>query len=227
MNTKSPTHPSWAIISLTHTSGSMRMFRSPGEHHAFMTIRIHHASLNTRMGGDREPWPEAQIVEVRLTPIQFAEMITQPNRANGVACTLTYLGRERMPEPPKENDEIHDFAEAAGKNAIYDSVAELENLIAYIDKQIAAGKGLSLTAAREFAKDLRLAHSRATVDLDYWRKELAERGRNIRSKVTTDLHATADLIVRNMGLEALKEKARAMLPTFVGERVITVDEDGQ
>ena len=165
-------HESWGIIALSHTqSSSTRLFRSPTMAHGMVSLRIAHASLPTTAHGEKRPWPEEQIVEVFMSPVQFA------------------------------------------------------GLIASVKQRVADGKPLSVTALRDLLRDLETAHVRATTDLDHWRRELAGRARVTRAKVVADLHATADLIVRGMGLEALREKAWRMLPTFGTDRVIDVEED--
>lgn len=215
------THPAWGMIQICHQEASGKgtaLFRTPTYSRAQVCIRISHASLGRTSGpghvGDLSPWPGKQIVEVYLSPVQYAELISRPNSGNGVPCTLGYLGGERLPPPPYDGDDLHEAAESAAERGVAESVRVLDALIAKVLEKVDAKKGLSLTDLRELLGDLNVARMRSTSDLDYWRREMATRASAMRSKVVTDLHATADLIVRQMGLGALAEKARAMFPTF-------------
>lgn len=229
MKEPNPRHPAWGMISLNHQTGNgIRLFRSPTEAHARICLRISQASMtmaDDRIGNESRPWCEEQIVEVYLSPVQFAELITQPNRGDGVPCTIGRLGVVAVEPPPKERDALHEAAERAGTRGVAESVRVLDRLITDLNARIEQKKAMSLTDLRDLAKDLGVARMRATTDLEYWRKEMSGRAEAMRAKIATELHATADLIVRNMGLGALAEKARAMLPTFEAERAIEVDRE--
>lgn len=210
-----PTHPSWGIVSLSHrTSNGHTMFLSPVDAHAEVTFTVSRASLNHSEHLGASAWPETQIVEFSMSPVQFAEMITQPNRGQGVACTLGRVNGQRMPDCPRMPDELEDAAARAATRGPAEGVRLLDEVLASLDARIADGKPLGVGALRELRRDLSTARMRSSTDLQYWRKEVTDRAHQLRAKVATELHATADLIVRNMGLSALAEKARAMLPTF-------------
>lgn len=208
-------HPSWALISLSHVSSSgTRLFRSPVEHHAVVRLSISTASMSDDADFGPRHHPERQLVEVYLSPVQFAELLTTPNRGQGVPCTITKLNAARVPEPPPEQDDIDEIADRAAGRGVFESVQLLSHIIAKVDALRAQGKGLSKTGLGELQADLETARMHATIDVDWWRKELSSRARAVKVKVTADLHATADLVIRNMGLGALAEHARKLLPTI-------------
>jgi hypothetical protein len=209
------THPSWGIVSLSHrTSNGHTLFLSPVDAHAEVTLTISRASLHRSEHLGVSPWPEEQIVSVSLSPVQFAELITQPNRGSGVACTLNRVGSERMPDCPPMTDELDDAVTRSEAHGIAETVTLLDGIIKDLDRRVNDRKGLSLTELRDLKKNLEVARMRGSTDLQYWRKEISDRAHKLRGKMATELHATADLIVRNMGLETLRDRARTILPTF-------------
>lgn len=223
MSRNNPRHPAWGMVSLAYQEASgkdTRLFRAPNRVHSQVCLRVTQASMTVadRHGQESRPGPEERIVEVYLTPVQFAELITQPNRGNGVPCTIGWVGATRVGVPPQERDEVHEAAEHAARNGgVAESVNLLTELLAKLEARVAEGKGLGVKELREVVKDLDVARMRSTTDLEWWRKDLARRAEAMRARVATELHATADMIVRNMGLEALRERARAMLPGFSAE----------
>lgn len=225
--TDKPTHPSWGVIALSHISSTgTRLFLSPTEAHGLIRLTISHASLWVTDSQGQQPWPEAQIVEVQMSAVQFAELITQPNRGQGIACTLNRLGGESVEDCPVMDDDLDAAVNAGMERGVYESVRLLDEVIAQVKAAVDAGRPMGVAGLRTLLAQLGTARMRSGRDLDYWRKELSDRAGHLRAKVATDLHATADLIVRNMGLEALREKARALLPSFHAERadrVIDVD----
>ena len=105
----------------------------------------------------------------------------------------------------------------------------VDEVITGIDGILSQGGRATAAQLRKIREDLAVARTRGSVDLDYWRREMTERAHSLRAKVATELHATADLIVRNMGLEAMREKASAWLPTMAltHGRVIEVESAGE
>jgi len=205
------------MVSITYqeaAGSATRLFRAPNRVHSQVCLRVSQASMTVpeRHGQEPRPWPEEQIVEIYLTPVQFAELITQPNRGHGVPCTIGSVGAERVPPPPQERDEVHEAVEHAVGRGVAESVNVLSELIAKLETRAAEGKGLGVKELREVVKDLDTARMRSTTDVEWWRRDLARRAEAMRARVATELHATADMILRNMGLEALRERARALLP---------------
>ena len=92
-----------------------------------------------------------------------------------------------------------------------------------LNARIAENKPMGVKALLELRKELELAITRGHTDLNFWRKEITDRAHSLRAKVATELHATADLIVRNMGLKSIQ--ARDLLPTIESSSVRTIHEE--
>lgn len=96
------THPSYGMISISHRSGSPKLFHSALDHHYnYVTIAIKTARLFRSDTGDRLYGPmHGDIAEVDLSAAQFAELLTTANIGLGVACTLRNVGNKRIEPPP-------------------------------------------------------------------------------------------------------------------------------
>lgn len=72
------------------TGGGGVMFGSDLEHGQHIRLTIKHAVMHRDSSHD---WTFARelIAQVSLTHNQFAELITSPNRGDGVPCTLNYI----------------------------------------------------------------------------------------------------------------------------------------
>jgi hypothetical protein len=93
-------HPSYGMISITHEHSSRpeACFGSPILHRHPIALKISQASLERELHEDRYHANKA-IIEVEMTPQQFADMLTSPN-TGGTPVTIKSLQGEMMEECP-------------------------------------------------------------------------------------------------------------------------------
>ncbi len=93
-------HESWGLIGIVRSSGNPGpLFGSSIDHQNFMTLRIRRAERDRRLGA-HSYYGREQLVEVMLSPTQFADMVTCVGMGDGVPCTIHRVGRERMERCP-------------------------------------------------------------------------------------------------------------------------------
>jgi len=104
-----PQHPSHAAISVSRCTGRVNLFGSEiGLHDHFIAITIKKAQEH-RDYGERHIFSREDIVEVYLSPVQWAELLTSMNAGDGVPCTLRFQapnGVGRVEEPPRTQNEL-------------------------------------------------------------------------------------------------------------------------
>lgn len=108
------THPSYALIGVAHVSGlNGPMFGSTlARHDGYISIRIRRAEREHAHGEDRFPaTAEPPLIEVILTHAQFVELISRPNRGDGVPCSLRHLNGESFPEVPYDEEDQTELSE--------------------------------------------------------------------------------------------------------------------
>jgi ElaB/YqjD/DUF883 family membrane-anchored ribosome-binding protein len=131
MNVKN--HESYGMISLTKSSSSkaLSLFGSSIKHSEVITLRINRGEIDRKLNQD---WfhSKEQLIEVRMSHSQFAELITTFNRGEGTPCTLTYVGGKRMEEPQyvsKAQQASNEF-----KNKMVNLTTKLKNLMENSDE---------------------------------------------------------------------------------------------
>ncbi len=111
-------HPSYGMIAANRSlnANTTRLFGSPLDRH-YSTVRIsigtgkriHSLNYDRYHGSLR-----GEHIEVEMSALQFAELVTSMNQGSGVPCTIRYIAGERIEDPPKvdtETEKIHrDFA---------------------------------------------------------------------------------------------------------------------
>lgn len=92
-------HPSYALVSFSHATsgGGMVLVDSAIKHSSTIKLRISRA-LRRRMFNTFDYYARKELIEVEMSPVQFAEAITNMN-TQGVPCTLRHVDGEQMPNP--------------------------------------------------------------------------------------------------------------------------------
>lgn len=94
-------HESYGLIGFSRVSstGGRNFFGSSVKSSHYIELTIRHAHRKRNLS---QYWysPEEEIVELRLSPNQFAELLTTMNVGSGVPCTIQYVGRTKMDECP-------------------------------------------------------------------------------------------------------------------------------
>lgn len=100
-------HESYGMIAVSRTHGrdTVPMFGSSLESNPTrMSIRISRGTRRHSLGRD---WymPHEELIEVYLTPAQYAEMLSNPNSGTGVPCTISHINRVQVDDPPRTANE--------------------------------------------------------------------------------------------------------------------------
>lgn len=95
-------HPSYGQIRFARIQGHQRFYGSELEQDHYIQLEICQSSVEKDLSND---WyhAENELIQVRMTSNQFAEMITSLNH-EGIPCTIEYLCGEKIdPLPNIEN----------------------------------------------------------------------------------------------------------------------------
>lgn len=127
-------HPAMAMVSFTRCQGSKNLFGSSIEQQHFIQLRIKTASVERELSNDWYHSDCRDLIEVSLTPNQFAELLTSMNVGDGVPCTLNEFNGEHFSFPKMESKgsqfkrEIRDAVKKTVGH-MTTAVKDLENLL--------------------------------------------------------------------------------------------------
>jgi hypothetical protein len=89
------THPSFGMVRWNRTQGGKTsdLFGSSIEYQDTITLTIARGEVTRNLNRD---WYYARkdLIEIQMTPIQFAEFITSPNQGSGIPCTIRYTAQD-------------------------------------------------------------------------------------------------------------------------------------
>jgi hypothetical protein len=89
-------HPSFGMVSFSRCYGTnRRLFQSHVKNMTTVRLRIKQASVKHSLHQDHT-YGEESLIEVELSPAQFAELLTSMNVGDGVPCTINYVNEKKL-----------------------------------------------------------------------------------------------------------------------------------
>lgn len=202
------THPSFGMIRVGRIRGadSVPMFGSDLPNNPLrLRIEIVHAKQIDSQG-DRYYMRNglgSAIIAVDLTPSQYAELLSNPDVGDGVPCTISRLGGQTVPEPPRRETRAETIQRKFKLDtaAFRKKVVEGEKTIAAI---LDSAKSISQTnrasVLRAYQETTRFVHDMAP--------HLVEMFQEAVSKTVTEAKLEVDAFMtdrlRQVGLQSLQ-----------------------
>lgn len=202
------THPSYGLVSLSRVQANKsNCFMADGlEVGRYIKMTVSTAFLSRKLSG-YNLYPDKNILSLRMSYHQFAELITNFNNGSGTACTLEWItpaGQGKVEEyvsPPSVRSEfeldLRKQLDQANKilKELKDSIAELVN------------KGKAGKTELKQASELVNRVERQLFDsTPYIEKRFGEALDNATSRSKAEITAWMDAQLSRMGLESLQQK---------------------
>lgn len=205
--TYTESHPSYGMIRVgrTHGSGGRRLFGSPIENATLITLEICEGVVNRDLARD---WYHARgrLIEVAMSPAQFAELITNMNVGDGVPCTLEYVLGKRRPDCPQrhQREEIVDEFKSEMKNLAARVKERTEAALAILDNK---DKKTLTVADRSTIRAALDAVARSLTDsVPFIHSQFDEAMDKTVNAAKAELSAAAMTIAHSMGLEQMQAR---------------------
>jgi len=206
-------HPSFGVIGISRIHGERGGFFGSHvkKHHDFISLRISNASYRHELGKD---WIRADgmlpIIEVELTPAQFAAMLTTMNVGDGVPCTIKFRDGKPTEPVPDDYGAEHERVVEEFRQKIEAKRAEVQPRLARV-RELLTKKGTLRVAEKEEILDLVEGlfrdFSRGNADF------ILEQFERSAEKVVTEAKALVDEFITStaarLGMKALKERFSA------------------
>ena len=135
-----------------------------------------------------------QIVEIEMSPIQWAEFLTSGN-TSGTPCTIRYIGGQRMSDP-KETEIFNDYNEEVEEH--FDKFKEIEDIVkGAIDSKKPMGM-------KDLSSLLNKIHN-AMTNVDFVKDSFKEDMNNIVGKAKAEFNAYVENRIHEIGIEEIKK----------------------
>lgn len=203
-------HESFGMIGAHRIQGGDgKLFGSSVKHFHGIRIAIKRAEKIRDLNEDRF-YGKEELIEVELSPAQFAQFITSMNIGDGVPCTLRRVNGKRMEECPEVNE--RETFEREFKEKIAGVMGEMNKLVAEVeeifdkksinkgDRAIVLSK-LSLLM-QEIRSNMPFVQSQFNEAME---KTVREAKAEVEAFVGQRMNSLAQSALENMGASALLE----------------------
>lgn len=190
------------MINWSKTSGSSRaLFGTQIETQDPIKLEICHAE-ECRDLSSNWYFPKKQIIEVEMSPIQWAEFLTSGN-TSGVPCTIKYLNREKMSEPHPStiiedyNYEVEEHFDEFGKS--FDKVAET------LKEQIGLNKPMGKKALEELLREIEILRTNTVENVKFVKNSFKKDMNKIVAEAKAEFNAYTENRIHEIGIESFKK----------------------
>lgn len=153
-------------------------------------------------------WYHAQnkpIVEVELTPIQWAEFLTSGN-TTGIPCTITQKNGERMDEVPQTK--IIDYFETETQETFDEFEKGADRIIGKVKEALNSGKPMGKKQMEELLTALDTYKHNTVSNIKYVKNTFKETMSEIVVKGKAEVNAFVEAKALQLGMEDLKNRVQ-------------------
>lgn len=144
------------------------------------------------------------MLEIEMTPIQWAEFLTAGNVDGGVPCTIT-----RIDGKPTEKVEMRNIAEDYNVQTelTFDQFkTNLSDLEKYVQDILQSGKPMGKAQMSELIRQMQLVRSNTVENVKYVKHCFKEDMATMVVKAKAEVNAYAELRLQNLGVKCLMDE---------------------
>lgn len=210
-------HESFGMIGFVRSQGGGQpLFGSHVPASSYFKLTIRPAVVeHDRNGEDRYYADRQDLIEVEMSALQFAELMTGIGQGYGVPCTITHVLGERLePSPKVESETIHiqnTFQRKA--QGVVDSLRDKSAKV----KEILAKPSLSKADRGAIESVLQSTITEVSQNLPFMVKIFQEATAKTTHTAKAEVEAFIALSLRQLGLNSLKDRVLGSADTKVLE----------
>lgn len=154
---------------------------------------------------------DKKIIEVEMSPIQWAEFLTLGN-TTGVPCTIKWQVGKGLISEPKETTIEEDYNEEVDKafskfDDSFDKVAKT------LKEQIETNKPMGKKSLEELLRQIEILKSLTTKNIKFVKDSFKEDMSKIVTQAKAEFNAYTETRIREIGIEALNKDSVKFLET--------------
>jgi hypothetical protein len=193
-------HPSFGLVSISRvqSGGGRHLFESPFGHQHFITLSIKRARRQRTDLHDDFLMADEELVEVSMSEVQFATMVTSLNMGQGTPCTISRFDGRLVDEPPAPITKK--TFEKEGKEHFTDLVKMAKELEGLVNMKPADVKAPEREKIRILALHLLQG---LTCNMEFFQKQFQQTMDKVVGVAKAEIQAHIAAVVQGAGLKAL------------------------
>lgn len=198
-NEKSEDYMGMISWSKTSCSSPRAMFGTEIKTDHPIKVSISHAVENRELNRN---WyfPHKEIVEIEMSPVQWAEFLTSGN-TSGVPCTLKEIEGKRMSEPKFDN--VFDVYNKEVEEHLNNTVNDVKKISETLNDLIESKK-ISSKSAESLKLILDKVQMNLSSNMDYTKACFKDDMSNVVMKAKAEFNAYVESRIYEIGIETIK-----------------------
>lgn len=192
------THPAFgvAVVTRHHHQPGMSLFQSDLVHNQTITLSIAEA-VRRRSGHSDRVFPSNTIVEVSMSAVQWASLVSSVGDGGGTPVTVERVGAHRM--PALAADSRLSTARSEASRAVTDLLKSVQTAFEGLE-QVESAKGAEggIKARREALRKMRIAIANASSNSDFAVRVVNEAAESVVGQAKADI----DMAVHEAAMRA-------------------------
>lgn len=197
-------HPSYGMISASrcNCSHDKNFYGAETTHNNFIVLEIHTSDVTRGLNRD---WyfSSDKLIQVALTPIQWAELLTSMN-TTGTQCTIEWIRGEGSIESPPELTDKVDLHKMEFEQYTKDTLNKIQNSLKELEAQIEAGKGKR--ALRESLTQLKYTAQNIIPNLNFANAQFEKHVDKVVMESKQKIESAIEHKIASLGQNALNQQ---------------------
>lgn len=194
------THPAFASIRATRTTGGTHLYGSDFSHNGFIRITI--AKAETHRGLSRDwHFDREELVSVDVSAAQWAHFVSTMNAESTEATLVRYNGQGVAPIAPMKKKTVDRFKDEA-RETTQDALKKLDEL-----KEMITSLGLPQKKAEALLSKVAMSRQELTANLPFVLRSFGEHMETITQKAKIEITSYGENYLRRTGLAAIAGNA--------------------
>jgi hypothetical protein len=204
IDAKIENHETFGLVGfsrITLGGGGVRLFGSSIDHDHCIALRVYRAKKHRSLSKDWILSKNVPIVEVLLSPTQFAEAITSFSIGDGVPCTIRSINGERMGDVPSNNkrEEFdNEFEESTTKVAAY-----VDGALDTANSMLGGKRGKS--EMKGLIRELEMLKQQIESNLPFVKDQFDTQMDRTVMEAKGEIDATVQTAISKLGVKSLKD----------------------
>lgn len=199
-------HESFGMVQFNRISSNIpkKFFGSSVRSGNYIELNLYEAE-KLQEGSSIRYFANKTIMKVRLSPNQFAELLTTMNIGSGVPCTIEYIEGKTIEECSDE-DNIRELHKKDFKKQIEKATKEVQEAIDDVSKLVEVSKvSFGIKQRKELLQKLNHVLMRLKSNLPYYHQQFDEAVDKTVSEAKSELDSFANNMITKLGLESLDQ----------------------
>lgn len=199
-------HPSYGQLQICRASSNKRIPLYGTSNECRETIRLSiHTSVHSRDLCHDWYYADDELIEVEMSPSQFAEAITSLNIGSGTPVTIKRIkGHGPIDSPPYKSD--RDLFEKEFNNKVRSVMEDIDHLIDRA-KEFKEQKSVTKKSLTDLLDNLEVIRREIKSNMPFVAKSFSEHLDNVVSSAKIEFDTFVESKIHSAGIESLRDKA--------------------